>query len=149
MTFITVKPENGRLTFPRFSNFVDSILENEFPAITHSDRFTTPVLVNTKETKEGYSIEVAAPGYSKENFRIKIEEQLLTISAEISTDKKEENEKYTRKEHNFSNFSRSFTLPKTVNTSKISAEYKDGILYVVVPVLEEVKEKAAIEVKVA
>jgi HSP20 family protein len=143
MTFLSVKPAS-RVQYPRFSHWFDNFAENEF-----HNAVRTPVLVNTKETKDGYKIEVAAPGFSKENFKLSVEEQLLTISAENAENKADENEKWTRKEYHFASFKRSFTLPKTVDAEKISAEYKDGILYVNLPKVEESKAKETIEIKIS
>jgi HSP20 family protein len=145
MTLISVKPQFGRHGFPRFSNWIDSIVENEF----NTETVRTPVLVNTKETKDDFKIEIAAPGFSKENFKLEVQDQLLTISAENTENKTDEGEKWTRKEYHYAGFKRSFTLPKHVATEKITAEYQDGILYVSLPKQEESKAKSAIEIKIA
>src|ERR1700744_2090222 len=123
MTFLSVKPQTGRVHFPRFSNWFDTFAENEF----HTEGVRTPALVNTKEAKDSYKIEIAAPGFAKDNFKLAVEEQILTISAENTENKTNEDEKWTRKEYHFAGFKRSFTLPKTVDAEKITAEYKDGI----------------------
>ena len=145
MTFLSVKPQTGRVNFPRFSHWFDTFAENEF----NTDAVRTPALVNTKETKESYKIDIAAPGFNKDNFKLEVEDQTLTISAENSENKTDENEKWTRKEYHFAGFKRSFTLPKTVDAEKIKAEYKDGILYVSLPKQEESKQKGAIEIKIS
>ena len=145
MTFLSVKPQNGRVHFPRFSNWFDTFGENEF----QTEGVRTPALVNTKETKDSYKIEVAAPGFAKDNFKLSVEDQLLTISAENSENKTNEEEKWTRKEYHFAGFKRSFTLPKTVDAEKITAEYKDGILHVNLPKQEENKAKGAVEIKIS
>ena len=145
MTFLSVKPQAGRVAFPRFSHWFDTFAENEFV----TDGVRTPALVNTKETKDSYKIEIAAPGFAKENFKLEVEDQTLTISAENTENKTDENEKWTRKEYHFAGFKRSFTLPKTVNAEKITAEYKDGILNVILPKMEEGKSKGAIEIKIS
>ncbi len=149
MTLLTVKPENGRLAFPRFNSFFDSFLENEFPSLAKNDFFKTPALVNVKDTKESFNIEVAAPGFKKEEFSIKVENNMLTISAESKTENENADEKYTRKEFNFTSFSRSFTLPKTVDVAKIEAGYNNGILHVALPKKEEAKQAPSIEVKIS
>jgi len=148
MTFISVKPENGRVTFPRFSNVLGNFFENEFPAVTHFDGIKTPALVNTIETKDSYKVEVAAPGFEKEEIKISVEDHTLQITAEKAETKLEEGDKYTRKEFSFSTFKRHFTLPKTVNTEKIEASYVNGILTVTLPKIEEAKSKGTIEVKI-
>lgn len=149
MTMLTVKPETGRLTFPRFSNLFDTLFESEISQMNPNNFLKTPTLVNVKDTKESYLVEVAAPGFAKENFDIKVENGILLISGEVKSETTETEEKFTRKEFNFSSFSRSFTLPKTVEAAKISATYEQGILKVTLPKKEEAKEPSAIEVKVS
>lgn len=149
MTLVSVRPESGRLTFPRFSNLFDNILETEFPSITRSEMFKTPALVNIKEVKDSYIIEVAAPGFTKENFSIKVEGNMLAISGNQSETTENTAEKFTRKEFSFSSFTRNFTLPKTVEAGKITATYENGILLVTLPKKEEAKENGTIEVKIS
>ncbi|MFN8285213.1 MAG: Hsp20/alpha crystallin family protein [Chitinophagales bacterium] len=149
MTLLSVKPENGRYNFPRFSNFIDSFFENEFPNVHGGDIFKTPALVNIKDTKEGYQIEVAAPGFKKEDISVKVEGNLLTISAETKQENEVKEEKYTRKEFNFSSFKRSFTLPKTIEVAKVGGNYADGILTVTLPKKEEAKETGTFDIKIS
>lgn len=149
MTLLTVKPENGRYNFPRFSNLIDSFFENEFPNVHGGDIFKTPALVNIKDTKEGYQIEVAAPGFKKEDISVKVEGNLLTISAETKQESEVKEEKYTRKEFNYSSFKRSFTLPKTIEVAKVGGNYENGILTVTLPKKEEAKETGTFEIKIS
>ena len=149
MTLLTVKPENGRYSFPRFSNLIDNFFENEFPNVHGGDIFKTPALVNIKDTKEGYQIEVAAPGFKKEDISVKVEGNLLTISAETKQESEVKEEKYTRKEFNFSSFKRSFTLPKTIEVAKVGGNYENGILTVTLPKKEEAKETGTFEIKIS
>ncbi len=149
MTLLTVKPENGRYNFPRFSNLIDSFFENEFPNVHGGDLFKTPALVNIKDTKEGYTIEVAAPGFKKEDISVKVEGNLLTISAETKQESEVKEDKYTRKEFNFSSFKRSFTLPKTIEVAKVGGNYENGILTVTLPKKEEAKETGTFEIKIS
>lgn len=110
---------------------------------TYSNGFTLPK-VNVKETGDDYQIEVAAPGFKKDDFKIELNNNVLTISSESKDEKEENNDNYSRKEFHYSNFSRSFTLPEgLVNGDKIEAKYNDGILSIVVPKREEVKPKPA------
>ncbi len=149
MTMLTVRPENGRVSFPRFSNLFENLFENEFNTLTNSQIFKTPVLVNVKDTKDSYLIEVAAPGFTKENFNIKVDGSLLSLSGEKEEEENIEGQKFTRKEFKFSSFNRSFTLPKTVDATKISATYEGGILTVILPKKEEVKVASAFDIKVS
>lgn len=84
--------------------------------------------VNIRDKKENYELEVAAPGFKKDDFNIGIENGLLTISAETSEEHNEEKENYTRKEFSSSSFTRSFNLPEDVDNDHIKAIYKNGLL---------------------
>lgn len=97
--------------------------------------------VNIQETEESFSVEVAAPGKTKEDFNIELENDVLTISSE---DKKqnettEKNGRYTRKEFSYSTFKRAFSLPDSVDSEKISAQYNNGVLEILLPKREEAK----------
>lgn len=89
--------------------------------------------VNIKEVDTAYNIEMAVPGFKKEDFKISLDRNVLTISSEKKEEKEDKNEKFTRREYNYQSFSRSFTLPENSNAENISAEYKDGILKVSIP----------------
>jgi HSP20 family protein len=94
---------------------------------------------NISETDNDFTIALAVPGLSKEDFKIEIENNLLTIFSEKKESKEENTENYTRKEFMVGSFSRSFTLPKSIDTEKIQAQYNNGILNVVLPKKEEEK----------
>ena len=149
MTMLTLKPNRSRFASPAFSNLFD-VFENDFPGVLRNEfnHLISPS-VNIKDTKEVYLVEVAAPGLTKESFNIKVEDDLLTISAEVEEQKLNEGEKFTRKEFTHSSFKRTFTLPKTIASDKISAAYENGILKVTLPKLEEAKQKGSIEVKIS
>ncbi len=97
--------------------------EKEFPA------------VNIAENEKSYSIEVVAPGFRKEDFKLKVDDDVLTISAESKSEQKEtEKEKeYTRREYSYNSFTRSFRLPDNVKDDSISAAYQDGVLKLELP----------------
>jgi HSP20 family protein len=101
--------------------------------------FTMPA-VNITEDKDFYKISLAAPGLEKKDFNIDVEGNMLTISSEKEEKKEEKNERLTRKEYNFSSFSRSFTLPEAVITEKIEAVYEGGELKVMLPKKDEAKK---------
>jgi HSP20 family protein len=84
--------------------------------------------VNIKENEKTFEIEVAAPGFQKQDFKVDIEKGLLTISAENKSETEESEENYTRKEFSFSSFTRSFTLPETVKQEDVKAKYDNGLL---------------------
>lgn len=84
--------------------------------------------VNVKDAEKRYEIDLAAPGLKKEDFKIEIQNNILTISAESVLEKEEKDKKYTRKEFNYHSFSRSFALPVNVEEDSIEAKYEEGIL---------------------
>ena len=116
---------------------------NEFP----TDMVTGSVNVNVKETDNLHQIQVSAPGYKKENFKIDINDSTLTISNKFSEEKSSEKEKYSHKEFRRSSFSRSFYLPENLKTDEITAKYEDGILYIDIPKSEIVKRVTKIEIQ--
>ncbi|MFO7369221.1 MAG: Hsp20/alpha crystallin family protein [Bacteroidales bacterium] len=131
-------------------NLVEEFFNGDnFPRFFDNEtRYTLPA-VNIIEGKEDYKIEVAAPGLNKEDFKVNLENNLLTISSEKEEKQEEKEEKVMRREFSYCSFSRSFTLPQTVNADKIRATHKDGILQVVVPKKEEAREKPAREIKIS
>ena len=105
--------------------------------------------VNVSESKDKFSVELLAPGRKKEDFKIHVNGNLLEISSEQKEETSTEGENYTRKEFKLSSFSRTFSLPETVNAANINAEYADGILKLTLPKKEEAKEKGKIQIAVS
>jgi HSP20 family protein len=99
--------------------------------------------VNVTEHNKEYMVELAVPGMKKDDFKIDIDGNMLTISSEKEETKEEKEKKFTRKEYNYSSFSRSFTLPDEINKEKIDAKYENGILKIALPRKEEVKKITA------
>lgn len=105
--------------------------------------------MNVKENEENFEIEFAIPGYSKEDFQVTIENDVLNVSSEKKKESEDTKDNYTRKEFSFSSFKRSLKLPDSVNLKQeVKATYKDGILKLTLQKLEETKkaEKKVIEV---
>jgi len=100
--------------------------------------------VNIKETEDSFSVEVAAPGKSKEDFNIELDNDVLTISSEDRKENEttEEKGRFTRKEFSYSTFKRAFSLPDSVDNTKISASYNNGVLEIALPKKEEAKVQA-------
>jgi len=96
--------------------------------------------VNIIEHKDEYLVSLAVPGMNKDDFTIDVNGNMLTISSEKEEHKEEKDKKFTRKEYNYSTFSRSFTLPEEINKEKIDARYEDGVLKIALPRKEEVKK---------
>lgn len=84
--------------------------------------------VNVKEGDDNFEIELAVPGMQKDDFKIDVENGVLSISSEKEESKEEEVENYSRKEFSYSSFKRAFTLPENVDNDNIKAKYKDGVL---------------------
>lgn len=136
--------------FNSLPSLVDEFLNYELPANWNRNWAASNVpAVNIVEGKEEFRIEVAAPGLNKEDFKINLDNDTLTISANKEVKHEENDEKYTRKEFSYTSFSRSFTLPETINSEKIEAVHKDGILTIHVPKKEEAKVKPLREIAVA
>ena len=131
---------------PTFSRFFDDFFINDYPA-ENGNKFRLPA-VNIKEDENAYGIEVSAPGLKKDQFNINIDEDVMTISYEVVESEEEKADNYTRKEFTQSSFMRRFTLPESVDTSKVDAKYTDGILHITLPKKEEAKPKPAIDIKI-
>jgi HSP20 family protein len=131
-----------------FNNFVDDLF-NELPVFYKNgfdQQWKSSVPVNIKETDKAYSIEVVAPGFDKSDFKISLEQQLLTISAEKKTEvndssdnKNNPGEKQIRKEYSYRSFKRSFTLNEKTDDTNIDATYVNGVLTLNLPRKVEVK----------
>ena len=104
--------------------------------------------VNITEQKDDYLVSLAAPGLKKDDFKIDVDGNMLTISSEKEDTKEEKDKKFTRKEYNYSSFSRSFSLPEEINKEKIEAYYEDGVLKITLPRKEEAKKTTAKHISV-
>ncbi|MCX7985777.1 MAG: Hsp20/alpha crystallin family protein [Bacteroidales bacterium] len=131
-------------------SLVEEFFNNEFPFSWVRNWNTSSVpAVNIAETKDEYRIEVAAPGLDKDDFKVNVENDTLTISANKEVKKEEKDETYTRREFSYTSFCRSFNLPDTVDGEKIKAEHKNGVLTIYVPKKEEVRKKLSREIKIS
>ena len=104
---------------------------------------TTIPAVNIKENAESFQVEMAAPGMTKDDFKIELEGNVLTITSEKNLENEvDEGEKYSRKEFSYQSFQRTFTLSKeVVDDEKIEAKYQNGVLHLTIPKKEEAKKK--------
>lgn len=118
---------------------------NELPARLGVTVPSANVLENEKE----YRIELAAPGLEKKDFKIEMENDVLTISAEKTEEKSEKENGYTRKEYAYNSFSRSFSMPENFKADKIDAKYADGILKITVPKKEVTPMKPKKEIAIS
>jgi HSP20 family protein len=110
-------------------------------------QLTVPA-VNITESEGQFEVSLAAPGMKKEDFKIDLNGNMLTISSEKEEKKEEKDEKFTRREYNYSTFSRTFTLPEWVMADKIEAHYVNGVLKLVMPKKEEAKKPAAKQIAI-
>jgi HSP20 family protein len=111
-------------------------------------RTMTVPAVNITENKDEYLVSIAVPGMKRDDFKVDIEGNILTISCEKEETKEEKEKRFTRKEYNYSSFSRSFTLPEEVNREKVEAKYEDGILKLALPRKEEARKPSAKQIAV-
>ncbi len=95
--------------------------------------------VNIYETDAAYQLEIAAPGFDKADFNVKLENNLLTISTEKKEEKNESTGKSVRKEFSYKSFKRSFTIDEKIEAGNISAKYENGILKLDLPKKETAK----------
>lgn len=133
--------------YPVFSNFLEDIFSTVDNGASFKKYESLPS-VNIAENNDGFKIEFAAPGLTKEEFKINLDNNVLTVESEKKEEKEESNENFTRREFNFSSFQRSFTLPDSANGEKIKAEYQNGILYIEIPKREEAKVKPIREIEI-
>lgn len=156
MTTLMKKREQNRLLSPRYERMFTPWSNNFFPfgnevrnLLNFKDPFIGDFLdvdslipaMNIKEHKNDFAIEFAAPGYTKKDFEVSIEDNVLHITAEKSTKEEENEEDFMCKEFNYNSFRRSIVLPETVDLNqKIKATYKEGILY-----LNLLKRKEAVK----
>lgn len=139
-------------THPSFSNLLENFFGRDMDEMFNRTRVGTAVpAVNIREDNEAFRVEIAAPGLKKDDFRVTLDNGLLTISAEGHQEYEQKNAegRYTRREFSYHSFSRSFTLPSTVDAEHIDARYQDGILHLAIPKKEEAKRKAPRQIEIA
>jgi HSP20 family protein len=131
-------------------SFADEFFGKDFLSnfIENQNGFSMPA-VNVTETKDNFRIEVAAPGLNKEDFKIDLHNNLLTISSEKEEKNEENGEKIMRREFSYSSFKRTFSLPDLVESEKVTASHKNGVLYIEIPKREEAKEKPARQITIS
>lgn len=146
MTLVKFKrrPFGNLLTqdFFDLDNFFDDRMWNK--GLMNADFWngkTVEPALNIKETDDHFEIELAAPGFSKKDFNVTIEDGCLNISAEKKLTEEKKEEEYTRREFNYSAFERSLMLPESVKDEEIKAKYNDGILSFKVMKKEEAKKR--------
>jgi HSP20 family protein len=146
MTLVKFNPEKrSNSLLPGFNDVFDSIFNDTFL----NDRMVARVpAANISETAENYHIELAAPGLKKEDFKLNLDRNVLSISVEQLSESSNEKKNYSKREYSYSSFVRSFTLPESADDSRIEATYTDGVLKVNIAKKEEAKSVSRqIEIK--
>ena len=148
----TLVRQNATL-FPSLPSLLEDFLTRNWADSTLASRNYSATLpaVNVKETNEEYIIDVAAPGMKRDEFKVELDNNVLTISSQREEEQEEngENRNYTRREFNYQSFQRSFTLPENkVEGEKIVAHYVDGIVHITLPKRDEAKVKPAKQITI-
>ncbi|MBN2615445.1 MAG: Hsp20/alpha crystallin family protein [Bacteroidales bacterium] len=132
--------------YPLFNDLFEN-LERNFSNQLEESKGDIPA-VNITEQNDRFVLEMAAPGLQKSDFQINLDNYVLTISSEKKEEKKEKSQNFTRREFLYNSFKRTFTLPKSIDAEKISADYQNGILTLQLPKKEqELKVNRQIEIK--
>lgn len=136
-----------------FPTYFDRFFENDlmdWNGKNYSKTNTTLPAVNIQENENEFVIDVAVPGFKKEDFQVNYENGLLSISSELKNESEDsENGKYTRREFSYQSFKRSFTVAdKLVDGDKITANYENGLLHITLPKREEAKPKPKREIEI-
>jgi len=145
------------MSLVRFSNHKPSVFDRFFENDlfdwsnrNYSNTNTTLPSVNIKENSESFEVEMAAPGLTKNDFKIELNHDLLTISSDKETENEtREGQEFTQREFSYQSFSRSFTLPNSADSEKIRARYENGILRVNIPKKEEARPKPARQINIS
>src|ERR1700744_456826 len=136
MTLVKFNNNRNNTLMPGFNDVFDSIFNDTF----FSDRMISRVpAVNISESENNYHVELAAPGLKKEDFKLALERNQLTISVEQTAEQNDEQKNYSKREYSYSSFVRSFTLPESADHANIEASYTDGILRIDIAKREEAK----------
>jgi len=144
------------MSLVKFSNQMPSLFDRFFENDmfdwsnrNYSNTNTTLPAVNIKEDEDGFEVEMSAPGLDKKDFKIELNNSVLSISSEKKAENEtKEGQQFTRREFSYQSFSRSFTLPETAEGEKIKAKYENGILSVSIPKKEEAKPKPVKQIEI-
>lgn len=137
---------------------IDGLLPAMWDNFSYDDWFTKPnrfgfganvPAINILDNDNDFVIEMAVPGMKKSDFKIDVDNSVLTISSEERSENEKTEANYTRREFFYNSFKRSFTLPETVDSDKIAAEYVDGVLAILIPKKEEAKPKPPKTIQIA
>ncbi len=124
----------------------DEFFNRSLADVVGNDYMVSQPAVNIIDSKDAFRLEIAAPGYDKQDFSLQVEKDHVTIEAKHEAKTETAEERYTQRGFRYESFKRSYKLPETVNQDAISAVYENGILNVTLPKKEEVKTVKAIQV---
>lgn len=140
----------------RYSNqlpsLFDRLFENDFFDWSNrnfSTTHTTLPAVNIRESNDEFHVELAAPGFDKSDFNIELHNDLLTISSEKKFEENSGEGDFTRREYSYQSFSRTFSLPNSIDSDKIAAHYDKGILKITIPKMEKSKPKPTRQINIS
>jgi HSP20 family protein len=119
-----------RKTTPWFPSLFDEFFTRDFGIDLAPKNYQTPA-VNISEKEDAFHLELVAPGKDKKDFGVVLEEDTLTISTTSGNEIVEDDTQFTRREFDYASFNRSFRVPKTIDTKNIKANYKNGLLTIV------------------
>ena len=128
--------------------FMNGLFDDDFFPVVNTRSASLPA-VNIREDDKRFILDLAVPGIDKKDLKIDINEDILTVSSESKHESEENREGYKRKEFSYSSFCRSFQIPDNVNSDKIEANYKDGILTVTLPKVEEDRNKISRQISIS
>lgn len=145
----TPRLSNGFKNDPFFTDLFDrrSMLKNFFDS---NEDFDMSPAMNIKEKDKEFEVELAAPGLKKQDFNITLDDGILTVSAEKEESKEEEKEGFINKEFSYNSFSRSISLPESVDEEKeVIAKYEDGVLKLKLHKRENMEPKKAKKITIS
>ncbi len=147
MNLVKFKPTRNLFqdSMTPFNSFFDSFFNDVNEASNDRGSFFTPQ-VDVKETETAFALDFSLPGLEKDEVKIELKENRLTVSGERKTEKEDKTAKYHRIESKYGSFSRSFLLPDNVKKDEIDANFKNGVLNITIP-KTEVAQPKAIEIK--
>ncbi len=137
--------------FPSIPSFFDDFFTRDLFdwSSTNNAYGSSLPAVNIKEDENNFEVEVAVPGANKDDFKIELENNVLTVSSEKEAENQTDEQNYKRREFRYTSFKRSFSLPENkVDGEKVKAKYIDGVLHITLPKREEAKPKPVRTIKI-
>lgn len=135
--------------FNNVASLMEELFSNETFKSPKTNFNTKTPLVNIKETEDDFSLEFSIPGIAKEDVKIELDNEKLTVYSESNKEVSKSSGAFTRREFQVSDFKRSFILPDTIDATKIEASQKNGILEILIPKKEEAKPKPIRSIQIA